>query len=72
MQTTLHITGLSHDGSGVGRDDGKVVFVPGALPDETVTVTLGESKKGITHADLEAIVQANPKRRTPPCGMANL
>lgn len=73
MQTTLHITGLSHDGSGVGRDaDGKVVFVPGALPDETVTVTLGESKKGITHAELETIVTPNAQRRTPPCGMAHL
>lgn len=29
MKTTLHITGLSHDGSGVGRDDdGKVVLYP--------------------------------------------
>lgn len=73
MQTTLHITGLSHDGSGVGRDDdGKVVFVPGALPEETVTVTLGESKKGITHAELEAVVRENPLRRTPPCGMAHI
>lgn len=73
MQTTLHITGLSHDGSGVGRDDdGKVVFVPGTLPDETVTVTLGESKKGITHATLEAVVTPNAMRRTPPCEMASL
>ena len=73
MQTTLHITGLSHDGSGVGRDDdGKVVFVPGTLPDETVTVTLGESKKGITHATLEAVVTPNVMRRTPPCEMASL
>lgn len=73
MQTTLHITGLSHDGSGVGRDDdGKVVFVPGALPDETVSVTLGERKKGITHAELDDVIDANPKRRIPPCGMASL
>lgn len=73
MQPTLHITGLSHDGSGVGRDDdGKVVFVPGTLPDETVTVTLGESKKGITHATLEAVVTPNVMRRTPPCEMASL
>ena len=68
MQTTLHITGLSHDGCGVGRDDnGKVVFVAGALPEETVHVSLGESKKGITHASLEELVEKNPHRREAPC-----
>ena len=68
MFTELTITGLSHDGCGVGRtSDGKVVFVPGALPDETVAVTLGGSRKGITHATLEAVRTPNPARRTPPC-----
>ena len=43
--TQLHITGLSHDGCGVGRTaEGKVVFVPGALPDATITATLGDSR----------------------------
>lgn len=68
MTTELQITGLSHDGCGVGRTtDGKVVFVPDALPNETVCVTLGESKKGITHATLDKVCVANPHRRTPPC-----
>ena len=71
MQTTLHITGLSHDGAGVGRDDhGKVVFVPGALPEEAVAVSLGDTKKGITFATLENIEEANPQRRTAPCAMS--
>ena len=53
--TQLHITGLSHDGCGVGRTaEGKVVFVPGALPDETITATLGDSRKGIVQGTLEA------------------
>ena len=47
MEQHIDITGLSHDGAGVGRLDGKVVFVDGALPEEKVRVTLGESKKGI-------------------------
>lgn len=68
MELQLHITGLSHDGCGVGRTaDGKVIFVPGALPDETVVVTPGETKKGITYATLVHIVDANAQRRTPPC-----
>ena len=71
MEIQLSITGLSHDGCGVGRTpDGKVVFVPGALPEETVSVSLGESKKGITNASLERVLTANPQRRTPPCPLA--
>jgi len=73
MEIQLSITGLSHDGCGVGRTpDGKVVFVPGALPEETVSVSLGESKKGITHASLERVLTANPQRRTPPCPLAGV
>lgn len=63
MEIQLSITGLSHDGCGVGRTpDGKVVFVPGALPEETVSASLGESKKGITNASLERVLTANPQR----------
>lgn len=73
MTTELQITGLSHDGSGVGRTpDGKVVFVPGALPAETVLVTLGESKKGITHATLDDVCSANPHRILPSCPHAGI
>ena len=32
----IKITDLNSDGAGVGRIDGVVVFVPYALPDETV------------------------------------
>lgn len=73
MELQLHITGLSHDGCGVGRTaDGKVVFVPGALPEETVVVIPSETKKGITHATLSHVLSANPARRTPPCANADM
>ena len=40
------ISGISHAGKGVGRINGKVVFVEGALPDEIVRVEIiKESKK---------------------------
>ena len=69
--TQLHITGLSHDGCGVGRTaEGKVVFVPGALPEETITATLGDSHKGIIHGTLDEVLVANPQRVTPPCPLA--
>ena len=42
----LKINGVARDGAGVARsEDGQVVFVEGALPDETVTVELIKVKK---------------------------
>ncbi|MDO4281130.1 MAG: 23S rRNA (uracil(1939)-C(5))-methyltransferase RlmD [Peptococcaceae bacterium] len=70
MQIQCEITGLSHDGAGVGRVDGKVVFVPGALPGETVLITPGQSKKGVTQASLDAVLSPSAQRVTPPCAQA--
>ncbi len=67
---TIKITGLSHDGSGVGRLDGKVIFVPNTLPEETVAVEIGATKKGVTFGTCTEIIEANPHRRTPPCPLA--
>ena len=37
-QEEVHITGLSHDGRGLARHQGKTLFVEGALEQETVMV----------------------------------
>ena len=44
---TLHISHLDHLGAGVAHHDGKVVFVPGALADETVELQFVEQKKKV-------------------------
>ena len=64
---SLEITGLSHDGRGIGHHDGKIVFVSGALTGETVEakVTLVRSK--YDEADTVAVLKASPIRVTPPC-----
>lgn len=72
MTQQIEITGLSHDGAGVGRLDGRVVFVEGALPEEVVEVTLEESKKGITRATLEKIITPNPERVAPACDVSDI
>ncbi|PHX88541.1 MAG: 23S rRNA (uracil-5-)-methyltransferase RumA, partial [Synechococcus sp. Baikal-G1] len=36
----VDITDLGHDGQGVGRWQERVVFVPGALPEERVAVVV--------------------------------
>lgn len=75
----FNITGLAHDGRGVssygiGEHDhpadklGKKVFVSFALPGETVTAKLRNSKKTFEEADaLSVIGNPNPERQTPPC-----
>ena len=38
----LTLTGIAHGGEAIGRHDGKVVFVPFAIPGETVRVAITE------------------------------
>ncbi len=65
---TVHITGVSHQGEGVGRlADGRVVFVPGALPEEDVIIgDLVKEKKRLV-APIEEISLAHPERVIPAC-----
>lgn len=74
----FHITNLAHDGRGVavyGTDDshieekhGKKVFVSFALPNETVSVKISNSKKGFEEGDSLAVINnPHPERQTPPC-----
>jgi 23S rRNA (uracil1939-C5)-methyltransferase len=61
------IEDLSHDGRGVGRRDGKAVFVAGALPGETVRARqTGRNRNFDEAATLEVLV-ASPERVVPRC-----
>lgn len=64
---TLEITGLTHDGRGVGRHDGLAVFVAGALPDETVRARITQRKRRFAEAELIEILSPSPQRQTPFC-----
>lgn len=63
----LEITGLSHAGEGIGRLEGMAVFVPFALPGETVRVEIVEHKKRFARARLVEVVAPAPERRGPRC-----
>jgi 23S rRNA (uracil1939-C5)-methyltransferase len=55
-------------GAAVAREDGgRVVFVSGALPDETVTVELLEEKRSFARGTVVDVVEASPQRVAPPC-----
>lgn len=63
----LLITGLSHSGDGIAHGDGKTVFVPGALPGETVTAEITQTRKDVARARLIDVVTPAPKRVPAPC-----
>ena len=46
MENTIQVTltDMAHGGDAVGRYEGRVIFVPMALPGETVTVALEQSR----------------------------
>ncbi len=48
-------------------DDGRVVFVRGALPGELVTVELTEQKRDWSRGDVVAVVEPSADRVIPPC-----
>ena len=60
--------GVSSEGDGVARDpSGRVVFVRGALPGETVEVTIESTHKRFARASIDTIVEPSAGRRRPPC-----
>lgn len=65
--TRCFIDGISHDGQGVGRLEGLAVFVPGALPGETVDIEVTQRRKNFAQARLNAVLEASPQRTEAPC-----
>jgi 23S rRNA (uracil1939-C5)-methyltransferase len=63
----LLITSLSHAGEGIARHEGRVVFVPFALPGERVRVELIEEKKAYARARLLEVLTSSPDRLEPRC-----
>ncbi|WP_285163148.1 23S rRNA (uracil(1939)-C(5))-methyltransferase RlmD [Shewanella goraebulensis] len=64
---SLTVSQLDHLGAGIAQHNGKVVFVPGALPGETVTAQLTEQKKKYAKAKLIKVEKSTPKRVDAQC-----
>lgn len=63
----LRVTATARDGAGVARaDDGRVVFVEGALPGETVTAELLHTDRRWSRARTVAVIDAS-QDRVPVC-----
>jgi 23S rRNA (uracil1939-C5)-methyltransferase len=63
----LDIQDLSHDGRGVGRVEGKAVFVAGALPGERVRAKQTGRNRHFDEAVTLEVLQASPDRVEPRC-----
>lgn len=63
----LEITDLSHDGRGVGRRDGKAIFVAGALPGELVRVEQTGRNRHFDEGRTVEVLRASPDRVEPRC-----
>jgi 23S rRNA (uracil1939-C5)-methyltransferase len=65
---TLEITTVVAGGDGLGRDDGgRVTFVDGALPGETVSVELHQQKKDFARGHVVDVLHPSADRVEPPC-----
>lgn len=63
----VEIEGLTHDGRGVYRNEGKAVFVADALPGEVVRVQPLRRRKGQDEARLLEVLSPAGDRVTPRC-----
>ena len=64
------ITGLSHDGRGVGRHEGQVVFVADLLPGERARLRLERGPRGVLLGVCLERLNDSDERRRPPCILA--
>jgi 23S rRNA (uracil1939-C5)-methyltransferase len=63
----ITIEKLDHQGLGLGRLDGKAVFVAGGLPGEQVSVNIIEQKKQYAKATLRKVLSPSAQRIAPAC-----
>lgn len=65
---TLRPDRFAVGGEAIAREEtGRVVFVRGALPGETVTAQLTTEKRDWARGHLVEVLEASPHRITPPC-----
>jgi 23S rRNA (uracil1939-C5)-methyltransferase len=67
---TAEVERLSHEGRGVARVDGKIVFIDGALPGEEVRFRYDRRHGQYDEATLLEVLRASPDRIAPHCAHA--
>lgn len=69
----LTVTGLAHDGRGIGfiQPGHKAVFVTGALPGQTIECSITRHKKTFCEAELLSIIGSSLSEQPPHCPHAD-
>ena len=67
IKTTVTVDTLDHQGKGVARDDGRVVFIEGALPTERCEVSISADKGRHAQGTLIKVLEPSLHRTTPFC-----
>ncbi len=67
MPWQLQIESLAYGGAGIGRRDGRAVFVDGAAPGDLVEVEPEEAPGRLLRGRLLAVVRPGPARAAPAC-----
>src|SRR5260370_22082748 len=65
MSIEVELTDLAYGGDAVGRYEGRVLFVPGGIPGERVSVEIVEERRGHPRAELLKILRPAPERIEP-------
>lgn len=64
----VHVEKMAAGGDAIAHlADGRVVFVDGALPDESVRVAITTNKRDFAKALVVEVIHASPHRVAPPC-----
>ena len=63
----VYIDRMDHFGNGIGNINGKIIFVKGALPGETVDVSITKDKKSFMEGTINTIIYKSSKRVEPFC-----
>src|SRR6266498_2069311 len=63
----LKIGDIAFGGKGVGREQGKAVFVPYTIEGELVSAEILREKKQFAEAGLVEVKESSPHRVTPEC-----
>jgi 23S rRNA (uracil1939-C5)-methyltransferase len=63
----LTVERLADDGRGIASDQGKTVFIEGALVGETVLTTITKRSNKYSEGRVKTLLVSSPERVTPPC-----
>ena len=67
MNVVLKVTKSTFGGEGIAAHEGKVCFVEGAIPGETVEARVLQDKKNFLRAKTLRVIEASPDRVEAPC-----